>query len=350
MSKISQLNQKLHIQEQSCLWISRLDRELAPEEVTQLSDWLNESPKHHEALLEMARFWDDLTVLNQLNTLFPLAQQTKHPKTGWSRMAIAASIALMTLLSANLLFNEGLFSLDNQSELANNRSISTKIGEQANYILTDGTKIHLNTDSIVQVSYSQNHRKISLIQGEASFDVAKDKTRPFTVTAGLQSFTALGTIFNVQKSDDKAMELLVSEGRVLITKADESIAKITKLIATQNTTPLAGTLVTAGQKAVIKSNINAPVVEVPLEQLQRDLAWQQGMLIFEGEPLEQALIEVGRYTSTKFEISDPQLAELKVAGYFKAGDIDGLLSSLNSNFNIVTNRNKHDVIELTLAN
>ena len=93
-------------------------------------------------------------------------------------------------------------------------------------------------------------------------------------------------------------------------------------------------MVTVGEKAIIANNQTKPIEKVSNEQVERDLAWQQGMLIFDGEPLETALAEVSRYTRSTFEIKDADIAKLKVAGYFKAGDIDGLLASLSSNFNI----------------
>jgi len=348
MSNVSQLHQQHDIQEQASLWISRLDRDLSDAETEQLGFWLEQSPKHHQTLLEMAAYWDDLTALNQLSTLFPLRASTKKGNRRYARFAIAASLVLVSLLSLNNLSLNNFWSSQGVHQ-ANNQSFNTTVGEQANFMLPDGTKIHLNTDSNVTVAYTLGHRKLTLLKGEASFDVAKDKNRPFTVIVGSQSFTALGTVFNVQKNDDKAMELVVTEGRVLIAKAQQSVAQLSEMIDQDSAGSLDATIVISGEKAVIASDIEAPVIKVPLQQLQRDLAWQQGMLIFEGEPLDQALIEVSRYTATKFNIMEPHLAKLKVAGYFKAGDIDGLLASLNSNFNIVTNRNNDNVIELTSA-
>ena len=91
-----------------------------------------------------------------------------------------------------------------------------------------------------------------------------------------------------------------------------------------------------------------PIQKISLDQVQRDLAWQQGMLIFDGEPLAKALKEVSRYTNTTFEISDVKIADLKVAGYFKAGDIDGLLQSLNFNFHINHQKTSENTIKLSL--
>ena len=219
--------------------------------------------------------------------------------------------------------------------------------------MSDGTHIQLNTNSIVEIAYTSSFRQLTLVQGEARFDVAKDKSRPFTVTSGEKSFTALGTIFNVQKSDDSDMELMVTEGRVLITKSNEALEVIKQTLLTANkNTPqsrLPGILVNSGEKAVIAKHGNTPIEKVSLDQVQRDLAWQQGMLIFDGEPLSKALIEVSRYTSSHFKISDPNISNVKVSGYFKANDVDGLLASLNSNFNIIYTKSADSTILLALA-
>jgi transmembrane sensor len=207
------------------------------------------------------------------------------------------------------------------------------------------------------VNYSPTQRQLTLVRGEARFDVAKDKDRPFTVTVGEKSFTALGTIFNVQRNTNQAMELVVTEGKVLITKALTSVIDIKDTLLSVNTPikqdTLEATLVISGEKAVIAENLasiaKTPVEKVSLDQINRDLAWQQGMLIFEGEPLSTALAEISRYTSSNFEIVDSQLAELTVAGYFKAGDIDGLLTSLQSNFGIIYRTNASGTILLTSA-
>ncbi len=347
MSKVSQFYSKQDIQEQACLWISRMDRGLSNTEKQALVVWINQNKIHHQTLLEMASYWDDLSVLNELSGLFPLERTTKKTVNRFTAVAMAASVALITLFSANLFINGTYLPFQTQPQLAQNKVYQTKIGEQASFSMPDGTNIQLNTNSLVKVAYSDARRQLTLVRGEARFDVAKDKMRPFTVTAGEQSFTALGTIFNIQKNDETTMELVVTEGRVLITKASETIEKITNTLTKLAPEQLPGVLVLSGEKAIIADNTPAPIKQVSLDQVQRDLAWQQGMLIFNGEPLAQALVEVSRYTATKFEIVDPQLANLKVAGYFKAGDVDGLLASLASNFNINFTISTNNTIQLT---
>jgi len=355
MSSTGQHHTKEEIQEQACLWISRMDRGLSQIEQRELVAWCNQNSTHHGTLLEMASYWDDISVLNELNGLFPI-EKLKRSTNNFTAIALAASIALISLFTSNALLNESFLpflpSLKEQS-LTHTQTLKTFIGEQNSFTLSDGTHIQLNTNTIVEVAYTPSFRQLTLVQGEAKFDVAKDKSRPFSVTSGGKSFTALGTIFNVQKSDNQAMELMVTEGRVLITQANEAfeLIKQTLLTTNENTKPseLPGMLVTSGEKATIVQNTETPVLKVSLDQVQRELAWQQGMLVFDGEPLSKALIEVSRYTSNRFKISDPTIANIKVSGYFKANDIDGLLASLNSNFNISYSKNANHTISLALS-
>ncbi len=355
MSNVSQFHTKEQIQEQACLWISRMDRGLSSIEQRELVVWCNQNTANHSTLLEMASYWDDVSVLNELSGLFPL-EKTKKSNNKYAAIALAASIAIISLLSTNALIDRSFLpflpSLQEQA-LTPTQTLQTLISEQNSLTMSDGTHIQLNTNSIVEIAYTSSFRQLTLVQGEARFDVAKDKSRPFTVTSGEKSFTALGTIFNVQKNDDREMELMVTEGRVLITKSTEAleVIKQTLLTTNENTkkSELPGLLVVSGEKAVIAKHEEIPVKRVSLDQVQRDLAWQQGMLIFDGEPLSKALSEISRYTSSRFEVTDPQISQVKVSGYFKANDIDGLLASLKSNFNISHSKGANSTILLALS-
>ncbi|ALO34701.1 hypothetical protein CMT41_08220 [Colwellia sp. MT41] len=357
-----QKNNDNNIQELACLWISRMDRGLTAVEQQQLVVWCNQNSQHHSTLLEMASFWDDLSVLHELSALFPLAQaKVAGKRHSLATIALVASFALVSLISINTLVNESFLpflpSLNEQS-LSQIQTLKTKIGEQKSFTLQDGSLIQLNTNSHIEVAYNAEQRLVTLVKGEARFDVTKDNNRPFTVIVGATSFTALGTVFNVQWHNNQAMELVVTEGKVLITQATTSVNDLKETLKQANTSfapeQLAATLVVSGEKALIAehatSTSTTPIEKVSLDQIHRDLAWQQGMLIFEGEPLSMALAEISRYTTSSFEIVDSELAEIKVAGYFKADDIDGLLSSLQSNFGINFSKKPDGTILLTAAN
>ena len=364
MSNVSQIHSQRHakeqIQEQACLWISRIDRGLSLSERQGLVAWCNQDNNHHKTLLEMASHWDDLSVLSELRGLFPLEKSPKKFNNKLSAYAMAASVALFSLLGAGYVNQEKLapFLPFIQTSQEVTQVFETSIGQQTRFVMPDGSNIQLNTNSLVTIDFNNEQRMLTLVRGEAHFDVAKDKNRPFTVVVGEKSFTALGTIFNVQKKSDNTMELVVTEGKVLIAKALESTDILKASLNNYNGDDQvllneqvlsSGVVVTVGEKAVIANNETNPVEKVSLEQVERDLAWQQGMLIFDGDPLEEALAEVSRYTNNTFEIKDTNIAKLKVAGYFKAGDIDGLLASLSSNFNISYQKSPNNHITLAMA-
>ena len=73
------------------------------------------------------------------------------------------------------------------------------------------------------------------------------------------------------------------------------------------------------------------------EEIEVQLSWRSGNLIFRGESLATAVYEVGRYTSVEFVIKMRNCDGVRVAGLFKTGDVSGFLSSLEANFDIVTN-------------
>jgi transmembrane sensor len=212
----------------------------------------------------------------------------------------------------------------------------TAVGEQASYELADGTRISLNTNSRVTVSYSASNRLLYLDRGELHVTVTRDKLRPLSVLVGERVVQAVGTEFNIEITGEQRVELVVTEGVVMVGIDAGSVAAGNSqgpLVLTQTATPVA-----AGQEVVIDSN-DDPDEPVAAEDIDADdiavkLSWREGNLIFRGESLEEAVSEVGRYTEVQFIFLDEESKKVRVAGLFKAGDVEGLLAALRQNFNI----------------
>ncbi|TMO79029.1 histidine kinase [Pseudoalteromonas sp. S3776] len=353
MSNVHQFTSKDLILEKACEWISAIDRGLNKNEKEQFKLWMMQSTAHQDAVYELAQLWDELAVLNELSSLFP-HRNAKPQKNKWAfTSAIAASLFAALMVCSYL-----LISLENgynaeQAKINYTKIYTTKVGEQATYVLPDGTIVQLNTNSLLEVAYSKGRRQLLLSKGEGRFNVAKDPARPFSVMAGDKSFTALGTVFNVQRNTSSDLELVVTEGKVMITDpsvavnaddfkdyqlADNNAKKVRNINAN---------IVISGEKAIIEQSITKPITQLSVDDVQRDLAWQNGMLIFNGEHLSDALNEVSRYTPTRFELSSAELANIKVAGVFKAGDVEGLLESLQTNFAIEHEHLGEHMVSLT---
>lgn len=333
MSNITAFYSKEDIHQQACEWISRIDRGLSDDETSAIVKWAALSEQHKVQLFEVAQLFDDLSALNELSGLFPLrAKESVRERTfsEQSRRNIAAGFAFLVLSSLSWVILDTAFA-PSVVETAQITSAQTQMGEQKPITLPDGSVVHLNTDSLVTIHYSDDERRIRLDRGEAHFDVAHDESRPFIVEAGSNTVTAVGTAFNVELKDEQHFELLVTEGKVLVKDALQQQAQA--LVAEEHPLEGQGLLLVSGQKAIFDGK-HTPAVELSLDQVQRDLAWQQGMVVFQGEPLEDALKEISRYSPVLFQIPDAKLKQKRVAGYFKAGDINGLLFALKNNFDI----------------
>ncbi len=223
---------------------------------------------------------------------------------------------------------------------------ATAIGGRQSYTLEDGTVVALNTNTRIQVDYSNARRAITLVQGEASFDVAKNPERPFVVYAGTGLVWAVGTVFNI-RYDAGQVDVLVTEGRVKVFSdaratdpASPSLKDATP--ATGNTVGTTTTEVVQKQREALlgagESLRYRQVIEslktIELEERSRILAWHSGSLVFKGETLEQAIAEISRYTDKELVIADADLKQLRVGGHYKTDDIDSLLTSLGRGLDI----------------
>lgn len=343
-TKVSNRLVNQQIKQQARSWVRCLNRGLTDSEKPQLIAWLNKNPHHHQAIYKAASVFDNISELNELNGIFPLDNINRlNSLSAKSLFMIIALLCMLTILVGKSISTSAIFTP--QKTII---SYQTKIGEQNNFILSDGSKVSLNTHSKIIVNYSKDHRNIHLLYGEAQFDVAKDKTRPFTVNTGSKSFTALGTIFNIQKNNELDMELIVSEGKVLVSDHHDRNTLAT-LIENESKKHDSKMIVTDGEKTIIENKRQQNTVKLSHSQAEQELSWQQGMLIFKGETLRQALSEVSRYTKVQFEIANDEVSNIKIAGYFKAGDINGLLESLALNFNIKYKFNATNSIQLSKA-
>lgn len=347
---------KAAIKEEAGLWIVRMDsRKLDDDEIQELREWVKRSDFHREYLLKLAANWDAMSVLRELGEMFPLPEkeETQTSHSAWSRlnkriweilrspMGIAASGLASLLVAGSLL----LFHPE-QMRGTSSEEYVTAVGERQSYTLEDGTVMSLNTNTRIQVNYTEARRSVSLLQGEATFEVAKNPERPFVVYAGTGLVWAVGTAFNV-RHDAGLVDVIVTEGRVKVfsdTSATDSIAPSLKVASDAVEAPVEASSPVAqnDQREALLGAGGAlryrEVIEsfktMEQEESQRILAWHEGSLVFKGETLEQAVAEISRYTDKKLIIADESLKTLRVGGHYKLDDIDALLASLGRGLGI----------------
>ncbi len=369
MAKLLSFKSRPRIEEEASLWISRMDRGLEASERTELELWAGADRRHARALNDMAALWDDMELMRELSELLELPRRGRAPSRRPAWFWVGAGLALPAALAALVVMvmpqavrfrdtdpapllarpAEPARSPTNSAAPSSTQvatasadprqSYETAVGEQRTETLPDGSLVKLNTATRVAIAYEASERHVEILRGEAHFEVQHDRTRPFIVVAGGRRIRAVGTAFNVRLENDGRLAVTVTEGRILVTapRAGDASGSGSEAATQQQ--------VDAGQE-LLASGDDWRVKPLPPEALSNQLAWQRGMLVFDGEPLDAALAEVERYTNVKFLIRDDRIRNLRVGGFYRSGDIDGLVRSLENNLHIVATRRDDGTIVL----
>jgi len=349
MVEVHRLGTRHAIEEEASLWLAQIDSGLAPEARAGLIAWLAADPRHREVFLRMAALWDDMEVIRELSALFPLppapGRARADSRRGWGWAATAGAVALVMAAIGYVMLPHvprpeyaptAAVGIEPRGR-ANSQTrdvtrLATGIGTRRSERLSDGSVVQLNTATEIAIEFAPTERRVRLLAGEAQFDVFHDVNRPFIVLAGDRSIRAVGTAFNVRLAKDR-IEVVVTEGRV-------AIASRQPLSSDRNRGEVQ---VSAGEVALLGAS-GPNVVRPDRADTDARLAWQRGMLVFKGEALATALTEVERYTTLRFEIDDPALRDLRIGGYYRIGDVDGLMQSLKDNFQLSVTRDGDRVV------
>lgn len=182
----------------------------------------------------------------------------------------------------------------------------TETGEIREVSLADGSVVTLNTNTRIETVLSEAAREVTLARGEALFDVAAD-ARPFSVTASGSRTEALGTLFNVRAGERVAVTLV--EGSVRVDAAGRG----------------QGRVLSPGQQLLLHEDGSLDVLDVDTVAVTR---WQAGLVAFDNVTLQDAIMEMNRYSDVTIRIADEVLAGERVSGTFPAGKQAEFVESL----------------------
>ena len=322
MSEIVKLRTRADIDEEAATWIWRMDSAAIDAADRQAFEaWQRQDPRHRHAVSELSAVWgalDGLAEAKRGEKIATFANTAKaarphHPQRWW--IAAAAALAAVAV-------GVGAVWLQRGSEL---QTLSTAVGQQRNVTLADGSVVTLNTNTIVESDLRHRTREIYLRKGEAHFQVAHDRSRPFLVHAGDAVVRAVGTAFEVRVLTDQHVDVVVNEGRVEVQPA---------LPAPQSTHahPAAAPTVralNAGER-LSTASLDYAVIPVTAQQLSTELAWREGAIVFDGERLSDAIAEIERYTDARIIVSDPDVAALRVGGRFRTGNVQEFFDALQT--------------------
>jgi transmembrane sensor len=321
MSEIVKLRTRADIDEEAAAWIWRMDSATSPASDRQAYEaWLRQDPRHRRAAAELSTVWGALDGLAEAKRDEKIATFTnrakpprlQYPKRWWFAAAMVAAVAI------------GAIWLQQGREL---QTLATAVGQQRNVTLADGSIVALNTNTIVETDLRRHTREIYLRKGEAHFQVAHDRTRPFLVHAGDSVVRAVGTAFEVRVLTDQRVDVVVNEGRVEVqTTSTTPVSQDSSVHVHPATTVRA---LNAGERLSTAGHDYA-VVPITAQQLSSELAWREGAIIFDAEPLSEAIAEIERYTDARIVVSDPEIAALRVGGRFRTGDVQEFFDALQT--------------------
>ena len=342
MSKVVPISRDDELLEAASRWVLKIDEgPLSAGEEAALAAWLDEHGRHCELLVEAAAVWDKTDALARLAELFPHDSATdRMPHRPWhqrSQVAGAAAGLVALALVGLLLMNPA----GDRAPLTMSAAYETAVGERKTVLLPDASEVVLNTDSQLAVTFTPSARVLRLARGEILVRVAADRARPLSVVAGDRIIQAIGTEFVVKITEDRQIELLVTEGRVVIgirppavpSAPPRGIDVLDTVVLPPVLAPREDNIVSTGESVILAAA--GPVKKTLLsDDIEVELSWREGRLIFRSEPLEKALREVERYTTVEFVILDESLRTRTLSGRFRAGDVEVLLLSLRVNFGI----------------
>ena len=317
------------IEAQALDWLIRMDGGgLSAGERAQFDVWIAASESHHVAFLRAEAAWkraDRLRKLRPLdgeideNLLDPsqgaVANRGARPRFPvWKSLSAAACLATVGVVVWFVVQSQGWQTYD------------TAVGSTERVVLQDGSTLSLNTDTRVQVRFTEERRRIVLKRGEALFEVAHDASRPFDVQAGESLVRAVGTAFKVRMHGKTDVEVLVTDGTV-------AVAPVVAAISIHEPLPPTLPKLTVGESARVKRD-GLDVQKVSHEEIAHKLAWRDGRLWFDRDRLSDAVAEFNRYNRRRLVVADPSIADLRIGGGFAATDPESFVAALERSFGV----------------
>ena len=179
------------------------------------AEWLEADARHRCLYDYVAKEWADLDGLSDWAGVEIGQLNLQAKPSAWRRAGGFWGVALATVAAVTIGVLPWLFSQPLPSDPPQVRYETAK-AEQRQVVLQDGSRMHLNTASLVDVRFSAQVREVVLAEGEAVFDAKHDSARPFLVRTGGVAVRALGTRFAVRNLAQGDVEVTVLEGRVAV--------------------------------------------------------------------------------------------------------------------------------------
>jgi transmembrane sensor len=253
-------------------------------------------------------------------------------KTTWTRVA-AVVVLLLSVAGAYWVGQSSSTSVDRERTVYNEMVVPQ--GEKSSLVLSDGTRICVNASSKLRFPnrFGGKSREVWL-DGEAFFEVAKNRTKPFYVHTNGLNIKVLGTKFNVKAySNENIIETTLVEGLVALSKNQPGEAKDKEVYLHPNHKAF----YLKNKTIVVTEELKREVVE-PLEerkiiiskpiQVEPSTSWKEGKLVFDDETLESIAKKLERRYDVTIEINDDVLKEIHYGGVLKNVSVEQAITAI----------------------
>ena len=265
-----------------------------------LDQWLSQSEVHLVTFLRLEAAW---TRTERFVALDP-AKIAREPEKETSQrpfwpvlMRAVAGLAVLAIIGAGAIAF---------MRPQNDRIYSTPIGGHETVTFADGSRIELDTNTTIRARMTTEQRMVWLEKGDAYFKVRHDGAHPFIVIAGNRRITDLGTEFLISRQPHNLRVAVVS-GRVWLEAADKQA-------------PSQSALLLPGDVAIATADTTS-ITKKSEHSLANELAWRNGLLVFDHSTLADAAAAFNRYNREKLEIADPAVASITIDGSFQANNL-----------------------------
>lgn len=307
-------------------WLIRRDgQEWTDEEQAELEAWLEDSMAHKAAFWRADHGWKQADRVRSLGLDSDDHTDVPRPQRRFLPVAIAASLIAVVGI--------GTFGLapqftDQPVPVVQQATFDTPVGGQRTIPLEDGSKIELNTQTVIRTAVDETRREIWLDAGEAFFEVAHRDEESFVVHAGRKTITVLGTKFSVRRHEDGRITVNVLEGQVRVDDYE----------AIQDR----AAIITAGDIAMSRGT-STLITRQAEKKVDAALAWREGLLSFDQEPLAQVVAEFNRYNRPRLVVTDAEAARILIGGSFEVSSAESFVRLLHDAYGLRIERDDNMV-------
>jgi transmembrane sensor len=285
-------------------WIQRLNESDAQAVVDEWLQWCRTDPKNLPVFEQIQRIWNALPHARDGSQNSPQPVAPLHHRN--RLIALAASVVLFVSVAAWLAIGYSQIQV-----------LDTAIGEQRHIILADGSQLYLAPNSRVSTRFTLMRRDVRLQGGQAFFAVAHSTLRPFIVHAGSLTVTAVGTAFDVRIGPIGTV-VTVGEGQV-------NVAQGRNVAGGRPGTITETVRASVGQRVTFSKSAQRP--SVASVDPRAAGSWRDGKLQFLGEPLEDVVAAVNRYSATRIVVA-PAFQQTRFTGTVSAASVRDWLGAL----------------------